>query len=119
MAHRCKCSPQVELQVWDVVRYNTNITAPSSVALGRVSRVEAAHVTIERLEEDPRNLVWLVSHSEEDEQVPLEAVVSTVEADYLQLVDPDRVSNPHGEHAIEAYRLLEPLDAGAAAAAAK
>lgn len=28
----------------------------------------------------------------------------------LQVVDPDRVSNPHGEHALEAYRLLEPLE---------
>lgn len=27
-----------------------------------------------------------------------------------QVVDPDRVSNPHGEHALEAYRLLEPLE---------
>lgn len=26
-----------------------------------------------------------------------------------QIVDPDRVSNPHGEHALEAYRLLEPV----------
>lgn len=73
-------------------------------------------VRVERLEEDAGNQVYLVSHAGE-ERVPLAAVRRTVEADYLQLVDPDRVSNPHGEHAIEAYRLLSPLATDAAAAA--
>ncbi len=31
-----------------------------------------------------------------EERVPLAAVRATLAADYLQLVDPDRVSNPHG-----------------------
>ena len=72
---------------------------------------------IERLEEDAANLVWVLSH-EAEESVPLTAVSATVAADYLQMVDPDRVSNPHGEHALEAYRLLEPVGEALAALAA-
>ena len=34
----------------------------------------------------------------------------------VQIVDPDRISNPHGEHALEAFRLLEPVDLGGGAA---
>ena len=82
-----------------------------------VTQVAAEEVCIERLEEDAANLVWVVSH-EAEERVPLTAVSATVAADYLQLVDPDRVSNPHGEHALEAYRLLEPVGEALAALAA-
>lgn len=38
--------------------------------------------------------VWIVHGHEES--VPLGAVRAMLAADYLQLVDPDRVSNPHG-----------------------
>jgi hypothetical protein len=50
-------------------------------------------VAVEQLEEDAANLVWLVSHSEE-QRVPLTEVQQVVPADYLQIVDPDRQSNP-------------------------
>lgn len=48
------------------------------------------------------------------------AALQVLQADYMQLCDADRVSNPHGEHAHEAFRiadLLPPGIWGAAAAA--
>lgn len=35
----------------------------------------------------------------------MESLLQVVPADYLQLCDADRVSNPHGEHAHEAFRI--------------
>lgn len=87
---------------------------PSGTALGRVSQVSPQELLVERLEEDVANQVWVVHGAEES--VSLAAVQRTLQADYLQMVDPDRVSNPHGEHALEAFRLLEPIAAAAAAA---
>lgn len=55
-------------------------------ALGRVvSAAGATEVTVERLEEDAVNLVWLVAH-EAEQRVPASGVRRTVQADYLQLV---------------------------------
>lgn len=71
---------------------------------------------MERLAEDRTNAVWIVQH--EEERLPLAAVRATVAADYLQLVDPDRVSNPHGEHALEAFRLVDPVPEALLVAAA-
>ena len=51
-------------------------------------------LSVERLEEDAVNGVWVVEHGEA--RVAAGAVRRTVAADYLQMVDPDRVSNPHG-----------------------
>lgn len=51
-------------------------------------------LSVERLEEDAVNGVWVVEHGEA--RVAAGAVRRTVAADYLQMVDPDRISNPHG-----------------------
>ncbi|KAL4432583.1 hypothetical protein ABPG77_000520 [Micractinium sp. CCAP 211/92] len=102
-----------QLEEWDIVLYE--VPGGPGPALGRVASVAADGVQVERLEEDVANQVWIVHGPEE--RVPLAAVRATLAADYLQLVDPDRVSNPHGEHALEAYRLLDPAAAAARAPA--
>ncbi len=35
-----------------------------------------------------------------------------LEADYMQLCDPDRISNPHGEHAYEVFKILQAVPPG-------
>lgn len=114
-------------------------SADGAAALGRVSQLAADEVSLERLEEDAVNLVWRVSYDAEQRvplssvwrkveadymqvrgwphgqaaritRVPLSLTTSLLSAcRLLQLCDPDRVSNPHGEHALEVYRLLEPV----------
>ncbi|KAL4436821.1 hypothetical protein ABPG75_003960 [Micractinium tetrahymenae] len=102
-----------QLEEWDIVLYDA--PGGGGAALGRVASVAADELRVERLEEDAANQVWIVHGAEE--RVPRGAVRATLAADYLQLVDPDRVSNPHGEHALEAYRLLDQAAAAAVAAA--
>ncbi|PSC74638.1 DNA-3-methyladenine glycosylase [Micractinium conductrix] len=116
---RIKAAP-LAIEEWDIVEFSTST---GDVALGRVAQVAAGEVRVERLEEDAAVVdhsgdpLWVL-HGAEEETVPLSAVRRTLQADYCQVVDPDRVSNPHGEHALEAHRLLEPFAAAAAAAAA-
>ncbi|KAI7836082.1 hypothetical protein COHA_010051 [Chlorella ohadii] len=81
------------------------------MALGRISQIRGSELSVERLEEgrDELQSVWVL-HGVDEETIARTAVRRVVAADYMQVVDPDRVSNPHGEHALEAYRLLEPLE---------
>lgn len=44
--------------------------------------------------------------------MPLSSVQQVLPADYMQLMDTDRVSNPHGEHAHEAFKITVPVPPG-------
>lgn len=53
---------------------------------------------LEPLIEEDEGL-WLADPSKPPLKVPQEALLRLVDAEYGQRVDPDRISNPHSEHA--------------------
>ena len=54
--------------------------------------------------------LWLVTGDQEE--VPLASLLEVLPHEYSQRVDPDRVRNPHGEHAEEIFALLVELRPG-------
>ena len=56
--------------------------------------------------EEPETGVWLESHVRPRVSVQAEDVLAVVAADFAQRVSPDRVSNPHGEHAEDFWEIL-------------
>lgn len=50
--------------------------------------------------------VWVATSLQR--RVEQEAVLAVLEYDYSQRIDPDRVANPHGEHAEELFTLCGP-----------
>lgn len=66
-------------------------------------------IQLQRLSEEASTSgsLWLVEdHSGTTQRIATSSVVQVVNADYGQRIDPDRVSNPHGEHAEEIWQLL-------------
>eukprot|EP00884_Botryococcus_braunii_P008627 jgi/Botrbrau1/17766/Bobra.0127s0023.3 len=62
------------------------------------NKVAGTEVVLEPLREEEEGL-WLADSSTDVLKVPQEALLRLVEAEYGQRVDPDRISNPHSEHA--------------------
>jgi hypothetical protein len=56
--------------------------------------------------EEPETGVWLESHVRPRVSVRMEDVLAVVAADFAQRVAPDRVSNPHGEHAEDFWEIV-------------
>lgn len=50
--------------------------------------------------------VWLESHTRPSQSVNLSDLKIIVPSDFAQRMSPDRVSNPHGEHAEDFWELL-------------
>lgn len=101
----------VAVAEWDVIFYSLpQKVGDASLGVGVVAQVNGdSSVELQRLSEEATSSgsQWLVEdHSGTTELVPLSSVVQVVEADYGQRIDPDRVSNPHGEHAEEVWQLL-------------
>lgn len=87
---------------------NTLEGAPASTeaVLGRVTRVGGAEVEMDELARDAHDPAVHVATGREL-RVRLADVVAVVAADYAARIDPDRISNPHGEHAEEVWALLD------------
>ena len=81
--------------------------APAAeIVLGRVTHVGGAEVELDELARDVHDAgVWVLSGREV--RVRMADVVSVVDADYSSRIDPDRISNPHGEHAHEVWALRD------------
>ncbi len=67
-------------------------------------QVAGNEVVLEPLREEEGGL-WLADSAQKVLRVSQTAVVRRVEADYGQRVDPDRISNPHSEHAEDIWLL--------------
>eukprot|EP00884_Botryococcus_braunii_P008628 jgi/Botrbrau1/17767/Bobra.0127s0023.2 len=87
-----------DLQVWDVLEYRLNASGDNNLGLARFVEVAGTEVVLEPLREEEEGL-WLADSSTDVLKVPQEALLRLVEAEYGQRVDPDRISNPHSEHA--------------------
>ncbi|GAB4819576.1 hypothetical protein N2152v2_006622 [Parachlorella kessleri] len=98
-------SSALSLVEWDVVVYDSG----DGAAIGRIAQLRSDAAVIDRLEEEGESL-WAVS--DRVDEIPLQQVRCVLEADYMQLCDPDRISNPHGEHAYEVFRLLQAVPPG-------
>ena len=83
--------------------------APETPAIGCIVNISQAEVYIEELcrEAGPDESVWTQSGNEYT--VPFSALRRTLEADYSQRMDTDRISNPHGEHAHDIWDIPELL----------
>ena len=75
-------------------------------SLWGAGQVAGDNVVLEPLKEEESGL-WLADSRQQTFRVPQAAVVRRVEADYGQRVDPDRISNPHSEHAEDIWQLLD------------
>lgn len=86
----------------------------SPCSLGAVVDVEpeSGVCLVTPLCEEPETGVWLESHVRPRVRVRMEDVVSVVAADFAQRMSPDRVSNPHGEHAEDFWEILEEVPEG-------
>ncbi len=87
---------QPTVQLWDVVQYKTAPETHHPAFLGVVQDMAGDELQVAQLYEESPG-VWLVhDHSGATESVSLSQVQCVVEAEYMQRVDPDRISNPHG-----------------------
>ena len=63
-------------------------------------------------EQGERTRVWLESHSRPPRTVKLSDIRCVLDADFAQRMAPDRVSNPHGEHAEDFWEITAELPPG-------
>jgi hypothetical protein len=104
------------VQAYDVVLYDddpdphpdpSRPSASPTFALGHVAAVvDDERCEVHPLDEEEDNPgVWLESHERPPTVVRLERVARVVDHDFAQRMAPDRVSNPHGEHAEDVWRI--------------
>jgi|MDSW01.1.fsa_nt_gb hypothetical protein len=108
------------VQAYDVVLYDDDpdphprpdphpdpSASPTTFALGHVAAVvDDERCEVHPLDEEEGNPgVWLESHERPPTVVRLERVALIVDHDFAQRMAPDRVSNPHGEHAEDVWRI--------------
>ena len=83
-------------------------------SLGAVMDVEpeSGAYLVTPLCEEPETGVWLESHVRPRVSVRMEDVLAVVAADFAQRMAPDRVSNPHGEHAEDFWEIVGEVPEG-------
>ena len=98
---------------WDVVLFREDSGEGAESRLGRVSFVDSADVLVDVLEPyeeavgEEGKALW--TPSEVQKRLPLGCLQRVVPFEYSQRMEADRVSNPHGEHAVEVFSLpIEP-----------
>ncbi|KAG2493332.1 hypothetical protein HYH03_008467 [Edaphochlamys debaryana] len=97
---------------WDVVEYELPAgerREGATLGLGKVEKVEEGRVTVWPLEEEAEE-EWVESHDARLQELPPSAIRRVLDFDLSQRQD--RESNPHGEHAHDVYRLLNPPSQG-------
>ena len=103
---------------FDVVLYrdagNVASRSGSPCSLGAVVDVEpeSGACLVTPLCEEPETGVWLESHVRPRVSVRMEDVLAVVAADFAQRMAPDRVSNPHGEHAEDFWEIVGEVPEG-------
>jgi hypothetical protein len=102
---------------WDVVLFREDSGESAELSLGRVAFVDSAeaNVVVDVLEpyedaDDGEGGRALWTPSEVQKTLPLSCLHRVMTFEYSQRMEADRVSNPHGEHAVEVFSLpIEPL----------
>jgi len=93
---------------WDVVNcYMTGDQKQKGVnVVGLVIKINNAECIVQPLFQEKETGLWLEEHDVDLLTVPV-VEVRILAHDYSQRMDPDRVSNPHGEHAQDVWDILE------------
>ena len=96
---------------WDVVVFRDG----DGLSVGKVESVRASDGTCvcQPLFQEEETGVWLeATYTRGPKTVPLGDVTAILDADFAQRMAPDRVSNPHGEHAEDFWEILAELPDG-------
>lgn len=96
-----------DVMEWDVVLFADE---DGEWSLGKVETFRAGDdaCVCQPLYEEASTGLWLESHARPPRSVRLADVRAVVEADFAQRMAPDRVSNPHGEHAEDFWDIIHP-----------
>ena len=101
----------VDVMEWDVVVFRDG----DGLSVGKVESVRASDGTCvcQPLFQEEETGVWLeATYTRGPKTVPLGDVTAILDADFAQRMAPDRVSNPHGEHAEDFWEILAELPDG-------
>lgn len=95
-----------DVMEWDVVLFADE---DGEWSLGKVETFRAGDdaCVCQPLYEEASTGLWLESHARPPRSVRLADVRAVVEADFAQRMAPDRVSNPHGEHAEDFWDIID------------
>jgi hypothetical protein len=101
---------------WDLVIYPDDV---GEWSVGKVETIDLddGECVVQPLfeeadEQGERTRVWLESHSRPPRTVKLSDIRCVLDADFAQRMAPDRVSNPHGEHAEDFWEITAELPPG-------
>ena len=110
-SHRAGANEAVDVMEWDVVVFRDG----DGLSVGKVESVRASDGTCvcQPLFQEEETGVWLeATYTRGPKTVPLGDVTAILDADFAQRMAPDRVSNPHGEHAEDFWEILAELPDG-------
>eukprot|EP00240_Pyramimonas_obovata_P014779 CAMPEP_0118935418 /NCGR_PEP_ID=MMETSP1169-20130426/15632_1 /TAXON_ID=36882 /ORGANISM="Pyramimonas obovata, Strain CCMP722" /LENGTH=185 /DNA_ID=CAMNT_0006878457 /DNA_START=110 /DNA_END=667 /DNA_ORIENTATION=+ len=95
------------LMEWDVVAYPVDsLKKWDATRVGLVITVKDNACQVQPLYQEKESGLWLEEHDTDLQTVPTSEVRILLN-DFSQRMDPDRVSNPHGEHAQNVWDILE------------
>lgn len=102
---RCK----LDVAEWDIVKYQIPLSEgyEPRYALGHVNAIHEEQVMVAQLKHEGDG-TWTVSDTEHI--VAICCVHCVVQAEYSQRIDPDRISNPHGEHAEDIWQVSDSIE---------
>ncbi|GMH38741.1 hypothetical protein BSKO_06625 [Bryopsis sp. KO-2023] len=94
------------IEEWDVVALEFVDAGRKTERLGRVSYVSNQNVDVDWLIEEAPG-IWVLDPDTPPKTVSTENVLRTIDHEYSQRIEQDRISNPHGEHAEEVWEIFD------------
>jgi hypothetical protein len=110
-SHRAGANEAVDVMEWDVVVFRDG----DGLSVGKVEsvRVDNGTCVCQPLFQEEDSGVWLeATYTRGAKTVQLRDVAAILDADFAQRMAPDRVSNPHGEHAEDFWEIPAGLPDG-------
>ena len=110
-SHRAGANEAVDVMEWDVVVFRDG----DGLSVGKVEsvRVDNGTCVCQPLFQEEDSGVWLeATYTRGAKTVQLRDVAAILDADFAQRMAPDRVSNPHGEHAGDFWEIPADLPDG-------
>ena len=110
-SHRAGANEAVDVMEWDVVVFRDG----DGLSVGKVEsvRVDDGTCVCQPLFQEEDSGVWLeATYTRGAKTVQLRDVAAILDADFAQRMAPDRVSNPHGEHAEDFWEIPAGLPDG-------
>uniref|UniRef100_A0A7S0SCG0 Uncharacterized protein n=1 Tax=Mantoniella antarctica TaxID=81844 RepID=A0A7S0SCG0_9CHLO len=107
--------PPWTIMEWDLILFPDDLDAgPGGWSVGKVEeiRAEDGECVCQPLFMERETGVWLESHARTLTTVRLSEVRALGDCAYAQRMAPDRVSNPHGEHAEDFWEIVAELPDG-------